>query len=192
MAGLKVVVYRITGVSPLLINKPGESFSELNPADDKPGVRPKPPTPAEDAAARAYKLKDGQLYLPTEGFRKCILYACKGLRIGKTGAATVLKGAVFPAELEARMIHPKTGKPITEYEVDVRRVVIGKASIPRGRPILRQWATDLALEVDTEILPNLETLTMILNRGGKICGVGDFRVEKDGTFGRFIAKLKTS
>lgn len=184
---MDIVVYHITGVSSLMMHSPKGMSAAEGPKSIGTKVIP---TPEVEAESGAYRLKDGQLYIPTAAFRKAILTAARGRRIGKTSAGMVLGGSVLPAEEEAPLTDPVTNEPLKEYEIDIRRVVLNKQGIRRARPIIRKWACGLPLEVDLEMLPNLEILTEVLNIAGKIVGVLDYRIEKGGIYGRFMAALR--
>ncbi|MEZ6097264.1 MAG: hypothetical protein R3C03_24075 [Pirellulaceae bacterium] len=75
------------------------------------------------------------------------------------------------------------------YEIHSCRAVVQRAGIIRHRPKFNDWGCLLALEVDTEMLPDVSIVQELLNIAGKIIGVGDWRPEKLGTFGRFSAEI---
>jgi hypothetical protein len=181
-----IVTYRIVGLSPLLMHS---AKAMMQPKPNQ-GLGSKTiPTAVAEAEAGVYRLPSGQLFIPSESFRLAILGAARGRRIGKTAAAMVLAGSVFPVEPELPLVDPQTGSPIEKYEIDIRRAVVNRMGVARARAMLRTWACDLSFEVDLEMLPNVEILTQILNIAGKIIGVLDYRIEKKGTFGRFRAEL---
>lgn len=76
--------------------------------------------------------------------------------------------------------------PITTFEIDSRPVVIPatKGRIMRHRPRLNAWGSEFFLEVD-ESLVDLTLVHECLSEGGARLGIGDFRPEKGGPFGRF-------
>lgn len=121
--------------------------------------------------------------------RSAILRASSGRRIGKVSAKSVVAGTVFPIEQECILLSAKTGKPLTSYKIHSCRAVVNKAGILRSRPMFEDWACDLALDIDTEMLPDIGIVTQLLNIAGRIIGVMDWRPEKMGTFGRFTAEL---
>ena len=73
----------------------------------------------------------------------------------------------------------------------MRSVVIGRARIMRSRPVFKKWQLEFELEIDEMEVPN-DVVKEILEYSGKRVGIGDFRPEKGGSFGRFeVSKWKT-
>jgi hypothetical protein len=191
---LAVHTWRITGVSPLLQSNPEKTMG--GSGDDGLKAKKKVYDDNEEAANRVYK--DGNHFIhPTSAFRSVILEAAKGRKIGKTAARTILSGSVFPVEQHVILLDAATGKPFKKYEQHKCRVVVNKAGVLRVRPMFPKWSCMLALEVDTDFIPTdkLHIVTEILNIGGRIIGVGEFRPDTSkgksgvGTFGRFSAEL---
>jgi hypothetical protein len=74
---------------------------------------------------------------------------------------------------------------IQDWEIDRRPVVVQRARIVRERPMLKQWALSFEIEYDDDEIDR-NTLKEILDFAGRRVGIGDFRPEKGGPFGRFI------
>ena len=77
-------------------------------------------------------------------------------------------------------------------EIDVRPVVIKstKGRIPRRRPIFKNWSLKFTIEYDEDEI-SAETIKEILDYAGRRVGIGDFRPENGGPFGRFmVTKFK--
>lgn len=185
---MKVYKFRITGLRPLLMHNAAGML-----APKPTGVSVKTiPTPEDEAEAGAYRLKDSrQLYLPSMAFRSAIVGpggGASGRKIGKNSAAQRFSGGVFMVEDRCPLFHPKTKAPLTEYEVDVRRAVVQKAGIARARPLVREWACDLSLEIDESFITP-DVVLELLNMSGRVAGVGDYRPQKKGPFGLFQAEL---
>lgn len=192
---MQLVTYRITGLSGILMHNPAEMEA---PTGEPDGLKTKPRTDKEqEAEAGAYRVSGGQLYIPTAAFRKALITAPVGRKIGKLAASTIYAASVFCVEREALLITPESDEPIHDYEIDSRRVVnpTTKGSVIRHRPWIRHWATLLAVEIDIELLPLSKgidphkTLTDGWNLAGRLKGVLDFRIEKKGDCGRFKAEL---
>lgn len=176
-------LYKITGVSPLLQNNPAQMLTR----DDKPKARTLKPAPEEDAAASAYSDGNGGFYHPAEAFRQALKGGAKGMKAGKMSAVTLCKG-VFETHERVELLDPETEDPLTEYEIDIRRAVIQKQGIPRARAKFPTWMCYLELEFDNVFL-STEQVELFLNRAGKLIGVGDYRPDKSGPFGRFKAQF---
>jgi hypothetical protein len=176
---VEVIEYPIEHTSPLLMHNPAgmKVMGEVM-------AKKKIPTQEEEAAAGVYRLPSGQLYMPNDAFRSALVKAGSGRKIGKTFVTTIVKGAVFSAT-DAVPITSPDGTPITTWDsIDVRRVIIGKAGILRARPRIEKWAAVVPFEIDTEMI-SPELVEELLDLAGRLVGVGDYRPEKSGPFGRF-------
>ena len=190
---LELHVWKIIGVSPLLQNNPAGTMKSSG-GDGGLSAKKKEYDDNDEAAVRVYRTSDGAPMHPTAAFRSGMLEGSKGRKIGKTAARTVIAGAVFPSETEARLIDAK-GKPLEKYTVHKCRVVVGKSGILRCRPQWNDWFMLLPMEIDRDFIPKLELITEILNISGRIMGIGDNRPDTSkgksgvGTFGRYRAEL---
>lgn len=180
----EIVVFVIKGRSPLLQNNPAEFIGNTDAANL---AAKKVYNDEEEAKLRTYKDPDGAYCHPCEAFTKAMVKAVSGKKFGKLFATSVIKGGVFIVEPYALILDAK-GKPATKYSIDRRPVVIGKARVLRCRPCWVSWQMKVALEVDTMILSPLQ-VEESLALAGRIIGIGDYRPEKGGGFGRFTAEL---
>lgn len=182
----QIVTFKVTGTSPLLQNNP-EKF--IGQTDSSALATKKKYIDEEEARLRVYQSEDGSFGHPSESFKKSILRAVTGKKFGKLSAPGCIRGAVFTVE-QYSVIEDANGKPLKAYTIDRRSVVnpANKARILRCRPIWNTWTMRLSLEIDTAIITPEHVLES-LNLAGRIIGVGDFRPEKGGGFGRFRAEL---
>lgn len=67
---------------------------------------------------------------------------------------------------------------------DVRSVGVGQARIMRCRPIFRLWSLPFHFSFDPEQMDESQVKTA-LEQAGTMLGLGDYRPEKGGLFGRF-------
>lgn len=67
---------------------------------------------------------------------------------------------------------------------DMVRVGMGTADI-RYRAEFKNWYMDFLLEYNASGDMSLEQIINCINAGGYACGIGEWRPEKDGDFGRF-------
>lgn len=163
----------------------------MKPADAEATIskKAKIPTPDEEAELGTYRLPSGGLYFPTAGFFNGILKAASGQKIEKKSAMSILAAALFTTAEHTPLICPQTGDPIKDYEVDVRRVVINRtAAVMRGRAHIRPWCAHVEFLYEPLLL-NPGILTSVFSLAGLIAGVGDYRPEKKGPFGRYSVKL---
>ena len=67
---------------------------------------------------------------------------------------------------------------------DMVRVGMGSADI-RYRGEFNNWYADLQIEYNNNGQHSLEQILNIINAGGAVCGIGEWRPEKDGQYGMF-------
>jgi hypothetical protein len=184
----QIVVYKIYGLSPLLCNNPASMARAAE------GIAiSKIPTPAAEAAAKVYKDEDGTFYILSEAFRSSIVGkggGASGRKLGKFTAISRVCAGVFTVEPRATLLDAAKMKPIKEYTIDTRRAVVQQQGVLRSRPMFSNWSVRLPLEVDPDFVDPV-ILLELLNISGKVSGVGDFRPQRKGTFGRYRAEIET-
>jgi hypothetical protein len=177
---MELIAFEVTGTSPLITHNPYGSMK----AGGGPDLGIKTiPTPDEEADGSVYRTPTGLIAIPTAAFRSCVLAAGKGRRIGKTAATTVVKGAVFVAD-EFSPLRTLAGEPMEKWSTDVRRVVVQRNAVLRGRARFEEWAATVHFEHDPDFIA-AEQVAELLTIGGRTVGVGDYRPERSGPFGRF-------
>lgn len=185
------VTFEITGISSLLMH----STKGMLVASEKDKMKVKSiPSPEEEAEINAYRLPSGVLYMQAISFRGSIVNSgggASGRKIGKaTANSRASAGIAINEKYEScALYHPKTKKPIKTYEIDTRPAVVQKARIMRSRPRIDEWACDLTWDIDTDYI-TVEQVLELLNISGRIAGVGDYRPQKKGWFGKYEATLK--
>lgn len=70
---------------------------------------------------------------------------------------------------------------------DMVKIGMGTADI-RYRGEFNHWHTTIRLKYNANGQYSLENILNILNAGGMVCGVGEWRPERDGQFGMFHVK----
>lgn len=152
--------------------------------------------PEVEAEQGAYRLPSGQLFLLADAVRNAAVKAAAGLRVKPAGGGraefvtSLIKAGIFLLDEQLPLYDPVGGEAISKYEIDQRRVVnqSTKGGMLVARPKVPKWTAAVTLEWAPEVLP--ETLvTEMLTRAGRRVGVGAYRVEKGGPFGRFSAEL---
>lgn len=138
--------------------------------------------PKDDMAAATYRLRDGGYCIPGMAFKAAIITAAhKDLGVDKV----LVRKALFlrcPEKVNgAPMIPIQCDPPIMRE--DCVRVGMGSTDL-RYRPQFESWTAEVTLEIDAELLQISDLITLV-NRAGFGVGVGEWRPEKDGEFGRF-------
>lgn len=180
---MKTVNIKIQGISPLLINR----FKEQDeiPAKTTRGKKDYG-TPREQAEATAYRDPDKSIWIPSTWVTGCLRTVSSDYKINgsRKSIKSVIGGVAFPVEEKLFFLEKYKLKDI---EIDSRPVVVQRARIMRHRARVESWSLSLSLQIDDGIIP-LETIHEMLSDAGRRCGIGDFRPQKGGPFGRFLVK----
>jgi hypothetical protein len=153
----------ITGLSPLLCGRPAE-----------PG---RPEEEPHDVAARRLYLNDaGQPCIPASNVFRCI---CNAARFLDRGTAEVIAALL----IEEADIAISSDAPWTVDARSVRQQGSRERSICY-RPCFDHWRLSFVLQVDTGLI-DCATAIDLLNLAGRRIGLGDYRTERGGPFGRF-------
>lgn len=104
-------------------------------------------------------------------------------RLGWVKNQMGLRGAYFLKSEFGDMAEIITEEPPVMRE-DMVRVGMGSADL-RYRGEFRNWSMNLILEYNASGDYSLEQIINIINAGGYACGLGEWRPEKDGDFGRY-------
>ena len=179
----KKVKVTITGITPLLMNR----FHENNEVKVSSGLSAVSisgrGTPREQATLKAYANDDGELFIPGPNIFSCLIQAGKFHKAGKS-KITTLKSSLIPAGVGIMDLVCPLGT--SHFEVDSRSVVIPSTGgrIMAHRPRLDEWSLSFTVEVDTDMF-DLKTVRLLLDDAGKKVGLGDFRPDRKGPFGKF-------
>ena len=182
---IEQLTYTISGLSPLLLNNPRGMLAQSSAA---PSRQKRIPTPEEEAEGGTYRTAEGALAVPAIAVRNAMITAAAGFKY-KTRS---WKGFVSHVEIRPAELLPlfdSRDEPVTSYEIDLRRAVIkGRGAVARARPRIDDWRASFTFVADTEMLPTDDPKgllrSFLLDAGARI-GVGDYRPEKTGWFGRF-------
>lgn len=109
-------------------------------------------------------------------------------RMGWVENQTKLRGAYFlNAEDGGDLVEIKGSVPMCREDMVKLQ---GKTADLRYRPIFDPWYCDLTLEYNENSGFKLSDILTCINSGGYACGIGEWRPERDGRFGRFHIETK--
>ncbi len=166
----------ITGITPLLQNMPGiYGFNEK-------WVEKTAKTPDEkEAYKKLYTTDKGKIYQPSDHIEGALVQAGKKLRVKGAGKSTYSK--LFGSMVNIPVFQIE--HVIQDFDIFSKPVVnpSTKGRIMCHRPKFDKWVLRFPIEFEDEIVPEviLEALTI----AGKYVGIGDWRPDKKGKFGKF-------
>lgn len=181
---MSTINVKIQGTTPLLMNR----FTEEAEMKVSSGVSTvaigKKGTPREQAEKKAYMDEKGMLYIPGPNIFSCLIQAGKFHKNGKSKVTTT-KSSLVPAGMAVREIVCSLGTK--EWEVDSRSVVIPSTGgrIMAHRPRLDEWTVEFSLDVDDAMF-SPEFVRQLVDDAGSKVGLGDFRPDRKGPFGKFV------
>lgn len=103
-------------------------------------------------------------------------------RMGWVKNQMELRGAYFLRTDDGEMAEIKGSIP--EMREDMVRVGMGTADI-RYRGEFKDWHMDFELEYNASGALSIEQIINCINAGGFACGIGEWRPERDGSFGTY-------
>jgi hypothetical protein len=182
---MKTFIATIEGTTPMLQNRFDETAEMADANSRKVHIRKE--DPREVAERAAHRNADGHLFFPGAAIARLLREAGSAhkQRGSRKSLRYIIPAAILVQE-EKIILRDSFGEPITDFEVDSRSVVIPstKGRIMRHRPRLNSWACEFTLEIDDDTIDPVLAHQLLVEGGSKI-GLGDFRPEKGGPFGRF-------
>jgi len=175
----KTINVTIKGISPLLMNKP--NMLEM---EDKAKLKQFGKNILEQQfAEKQYLTDEGKLFTPDTHIKGSIIEAAKNIKVKGKGKSTYSKIVGYALLVSpAQILHKKT--KLEKYVVlAVNPMTHGRNAV--CRPMIKDWELSFQVEYDADELP-FEVVKECFDYAGKRVGIGDWRPQKKGTFGRFI------
>ncbi len=172
----RTVTIRLVGDSPLICHKWSEKAKKemLDKQMKKAKTAKVAKDPQRDYEESLYGHPDGGYGFPCVAFKSAAVGAC---RFTEGVKMTVARGA-FHVVGELAQIE---GEPTMRE--DMVRVGMGTADI-RYRGEFKTWAVELTITYNAAAL-SIDQIVNLYNLAGFGIGVGEWRPEKDGSYGRF-------
>ena len=176
---LQVNLLRIVlvGDTPLIVHKWSDKAKKmmLDKQMKKASAGKEAKDPEKDFEDSLYKLPNNEYGFPIIGFKSAAVTACTSIG----NVTKVAARQAFHVDGDFAVIR---GDAPTMRE-DMVRVGMGTADI-RYRAEFRTWWTDIAVKHNANVM-SAEMILNLFNTAGFAVGVGEWRPEKDGQFGRF-------
>jgi hypothetical protein len=174
----------LEGMTPILMHSPqGMRVHDPNPSRAGKSI----PSPEEEAEAGAYRDESGVLSMPAVAIQRTMIEAAKQYRDPNNTRATLMKKMAATLALPEQEFFPLTreGELLTKYEIDTRRAVVQRNAVMRSRPkIATPWELEVTMGYDPTLM-SPEQIARIMMVAGQQIGIGDYRPERSGPFGRF-------
>lgn len=181
---IKVETATITvkGLSPLIMHRWSEKARrEMLDKQMKKTVKKEAKSPEEQYEASVYKLDDGRFGFPADAFKKAMIRGAKQIGLVMTDARTSFFVHGEYCTRDDRELVEITGD-VTPREDMVR--LNGATADIRFRGQVVGWGAKLNISYNSSIT-SFDQIVNMLHAAGYGVGVGEWRPEKDGTFGRF-------
>lgn len=197
---METVIMRIEGDTPLIMHawseKAKRQMLEAQQGKAK-GKGKEPKNPVEDFINSMYWLTEPPKEYTEEAFEEAI---ANGARFGFPATAfkqaaisaayrqgwskdkVSLRGAFFIVSDDKGMVEIESDTP--RMREDMVKVGMGTADL-RYRGEFPHWRAELVIKYNVNGPYSLEAIANIINAGGLLCGVGEWRPEKDGQNGMF-------
>jgi len=139
------------------------------------------PKPEATPDAFAEAVKNGAKWgFPVTGIKQSA--NSTAYRLGWTPNQTMLRCAYFIESEYGELFEIKGSIP--EIREDNVTIGMGTADL-RYRAEYKDWYADIVVSYNRSGALTLEQILNIINAGGYSCGLGEWRAEKDGIFGRY-------
>ena len=137
--------------------------------------------PEEEAMSAMYITDDGKPGLPMLAFKAALISSAhKDLGIEKT---LVRKALFLPRDAYSEGLIAPLDADEPEIREDIVRVGAGQTDM-RYRPEFKRWRVNVIIEMDSDLLNEQDVINLV-NRAGFSVGIGEWRPERGGEFGRF-------
>ena len=185
---MKEIRIKITGTTPLICNRfTDEAQIKANNSTSTATVGAKG-SPREQASKKLYIGNNGKPMIPQPNLFRAIIDGGKFFKAGKSKVTTI-RSSLIPACLEIGGVEIPI-KSRENWEVDTRAVRIPSTGgrILSHRPKFNDWELEFTAHLDEEIMDST-LLREIIDASGKRIGLGDFRPDCKGPFGKFVVTL---
>lgn len=174
---IETMAVTLIGDTPLIVHRWSEKAKKqmLDKQMKKASAGKEAKDPEKDFRESLYVLDDGGYGFPIIGFKAAAVTACTSIG----GLTKVAARQAFHVEGEFARI--EGGDPTMRE--DMVRVGMGTADI-RYRGEFRNWWTTINVKFNGNVMSSEQVLNLFQTAGFAV-GVGEWRPERDGQFGRF-------
>lgn len=164
----------------------GKQKDKKNPVEDFINsmywLTEKPTEYTEEAFEEAFR-NGAKFGFPVTALKQAAISA--SFRMGWSKDKMSLRGAFFIDGGYGEFMEIKSDKPVMRE--DMVKVGMGTADL-RYRGEFQNWSATFNLRYDANGQYSLDSIINMINAGGTVCGIGEWRVERDGMCGMFHVK----
>ena len=180
---MKSIAITIEGVTPLLMNRFTDAAQIAASSGSTGTFSNDSQLPRDQAEGSLYTDEEGRIGIPGPNLFRCIMDAGKYFKIGRSKVTTqkssYIPGAAWMDELFILLPDP-------DWKVDTRpiRNPATGGRVLRHRPCFDRWSLSFNVQLDESII-SPQLFRDIVDAAGQRIGLGDFRPDTKGPFGRF-------
>jgi hypothetical protein len=191
---MKTINAEITGVSPFLMHS-DRLANPLDPLKKEISTYTSKRKKTDDDHEEIARLEwlggmyfDEKIgpYVPGRMLKAALINSAK-----KTKEGPKIRSGVLVSTDKAKLVYdgPRNTEALWKSGkfTDIRSVVVQRARLMRCRPIFHEWACRFEIVYDESVIDKSD-IFRLLGTAGTMIGIGDFRPENGGDFGRFDAK----
>lgn len=132
---------------------------------------------------KLYKSEDGKIYTPSTHLMGMLVNAGKNFKVQGKGKSTYSKllGSSVEVNPDAIVHKIQAWKPFAISAVNP----MTKGRMMVIRPMMERWKLAFSVKFNEEDIPT-DVMKNILDFGGQYVGIGDWRPEKKGKYGKFM------
>lgn len=183
---METVNVEISGRTPLLLRRfTDEAAMQATDGNSAAIKTSNGKTPRQQAEENLYLDEEGNICVPQPNMFRSLIDAGKFFKAGKS-KVTTQKSSLVPSAIELegvtyRLEHDE------DWTVDTRPVRIPATGgrILRHRPMFNDWKLRFVLRYDPKIMSK-ELVRDIVDAAGTRIGIGDFRPDCKGPYGKFV------
>jgi len=178
---IRPIEIKIKGLSPLIMHRWDEKvIKQMLDKQMKLTVPKVAKDPEAQFEGSVYRLNDG-LGFPADAFKKSMIRGAKQLGLVMVDMKTGFFIHGIYSERDDRELVPVTGS--LSMREDMVKISGGTSDI-RYRGQVADWSVTLSISYNASVV-SFDHLVNMLNAAGYGVGVGEWRPERDGMFGRF-------
>lgn len=181
---VKEIKITIEGKTPLMMNAFTDEAAMAATNGTRLSTVGSKGTPREQAEKKLYLDAAGNPIMPQPNLFRCIMDAGKFFKAGKS-KVTTQKSSLIPSCVDMNEVHYAVDHR-EPWAVDTRPIRIPSTGgrILTHRPIFADWRISFVIGLDETVMSE-SLLRDIVDKAGSAIGLGDFRPDCKGPYGKF-------